>query len=61
MNLTFSQGDSCLKKKKKTLGVHFLANLSIDLDEIQYVATTCWFVKAHAKVIFKGQNSAYMI
>ena len=23
----------------------------IDMDEIQYVATTCWFVEAHAKFI----------
>ena len=32
-------------------GVHFLANASIDLDKIDYVATTCWFVEAHAKFI----------
>ena len=29
--------------------VHFLANLGISLDEIQGVATVCWFVEAHAK------------
>ena len=50
------------------LGVHFLANLNIDLDETQYVATTCWFVEVNAppppplplpqQVIFKGENSA---
>ena len=32
-------------------GVHFLTNSCIDLDEMQYVATTCWFVQAHAKFI----------
>ena len=42
--------------------VHFLANFSISLGEIQYDATTCWFVQAHAilifHVIFKGEKSA---
>ena len=32
-------------------GVQFLTNLDINLDEIQYVATACWFVEAHAKFI----------
>ena len=32
-------------------GVHFLSKVIIDSDEIQYVATTCWFVEAHAKFI----------
>ena len=50
----------------KNLGVHFLANLPIDLDEIQYVATTCCFVEAHAKmycaqVLFKQESSADLI
>ena len=36
------------------LGVHFLANLCIHLDEILYVATTCWFVEAHGKFILKN-------
>ena len=49
MTLTFIQGNSCIRKKK--LGVHFLANTFIDLNEIQYVATTCWFVGARAKCI----------
>ena len=33
----------------------FLVILGADLDEIQYVATTSWFVEAHA------ENSADMI
>ena len=36
--------------------------LNIDLDEIHYVATTCWFVEVmlnlFAQVIFKGEKSA---
>ena len=31
--------------------VHSLANFNISLDEIPYVATTCWFAEAHAKFI----------
>ena len=38
------------------------------MDEIQFVATTCWFVEAHANfcfcflhIIFKGGNSADVI
>ena len=46
MTLTFIQGYSCIN-----FGIHFLANLNIHVDEIQYVATTCWFVEAHAKFI----------
>ena len=29
------------------------ANASIELDEIQYIATTCWFVEAHVKFILQ--------
>ena len=59
--------------EKKNSGLHFLflflflvANISIDLDEIRYVATTCWFVEAlarfiFAQVIFKGETSADVI
>ena len=50
MALTFIQGHSCMRNKN--FGVHFLANLNIDLDKIQYVATTCWFVEADAKFLF---------
>ena len=35
----------------QNFGGHFLANLRMDLDEIQHVATTGWFVEAHAKFI----------
>ena len=50
----------------KNYSVHFLANLGIDFDEIQYVATTCWFVEVHpkiflAQVIFKQENSEDVI
>ena len=46
MTLTFIQiGHSCIQVNY--FSVDFLANSSIDLDEIQYVATTCWFVEAH--------------
>ena len=34
------------------LGVHFYRNFAVELDDIQYVATTCWFVEARAKSIF---------
>ena len=34
-----------------TSGVPFLPNLSIGLDEIQYVATTCWLAEDHAKIL----------
>ena len=39
--------------KIKNFGVHFLANLSIDLDEIQCVIITCWFVGVHATYILR--------
>ena len=50
----------------KNFVIHFLANLSIDVEGIQYVATTCWFVEAHSKFIlhkdlFKGENCADVI
>ena len=34
----------------KNLSVHFLRNFPVDLDEIQYFATT--FFKTHAKFIY---------
>ena len=34
-------------RELKNFGVQFLFNLCIDLNEIQYVATTCSFVEAH--------------
>ena len=33
--------------------MYFLANLHIDLEEIQYVITTCRFVEAHCNVCFR--------
>ena len=45
MTLTFILGHNCVRKK---IGVHFLASLSIDLNESQSVATICWFVEAYA-------------
>ena len=35
----------------RNFGIHFLTNLSIDFNEIQYVATTFWFVQGYAKKI----------
>ena len=48
ISLTFIPGRSCMRNK---FGAHFITNVSISLDEIQCVATTYWFVEAHAKVI----------
>ena len=39
---------SQLYDKSKTSLSIFL-EISVDLDEIQSVATTCWFVESHAK------------
>ena len=36
---------------------HVLANFSIDLDDIQSVAITCWFVEARAKYFSHDQYS----
>ena len=55
MTLTFIQGHCCMSKKKKikkTVCVHFFAKSAVDLDEVQYVATTSSFVEAHAKFMF---------
>ena len=49
MTLTFIQGHSYMRNKK--FCVHFLGNFGVNLDEIQYVATTCWFVETHVKFI----------
>ena len=49
MILIFVEGHSW--KKRKPLVSIFPTILGNDLDEIQYVATTCWFVEAHAKVM----------
>ena len=44
MTLAFFQGHSCIDVKN--FGVHFLENFTINLKEILYVATACWFVEA---------------
>ena len=52
ITLTFVQfqGLSCVRNIQiKNLVSIFL--LSVNLDEIQYVAATCWFVEDHAKFI----------
>ena len=48
--LTFFQGHSFMRYSKP----QFLRNFAMDLDEIQSVATTCWFVEAHAKFILSS-------
>ena len=48
MTLTFIQCHTYIRNQK--LWCPF-SHKSINLDEIQYVATTCWFVEAHAKFI----------
>ena len=49
MTLAFIQGQSCMSNQKLCL---FSPNLGIDLDEIQYVATTCWSFEANAIFLF---------
>ena len=46
MTLTFIQYHSCIRNEN--FGVHFLANLMIDVDEIKWIVTSCWFVETHA-------------
>ena len=50
MSLTSTQVTVVLEMKD--FGINFLANSSIDLNEIQYGATACLFVKAHASCTF---------
>ena len=50
MTLTFIQGHNCMRNKKTLVSI-FSQLLNINLNEINYVATTCWFVEAHAKFI----------
>ena len=49
------------EKCKTLLSIFWGANLSVDLDVIQYVATTCWFVEAHAKFILLNCYSREII
>ena len=46
------QGHICMKTQN--FSVHFLANLSIDLED-QYVAITYWFVVFIYLLVFKAQ------
>ena len=39
-------------QQQQNFGGHFLAKFGFDLDEIEYVTTTRWFVEAYAKLIF---------
>ena len=43
--------------ESKTLCAHLLTNVSADLDEIQYGATTCWFVEAPVQFLLHNQYS----
>ena len=52
MTLTFIQGQSCMGYQKVWCPfLLFFFNFAADLDEVQYVAITCWFVEAHASFI----------
>ena len=44
---------SQLHEKVYNFHARFLTNFSLDLDEIQCVATTCWFVEAHDELNFR--------
>ena len=55
MAFTFIQCHSGVRNKK--IGVHSYAELDIDVDEIQYVAITCWCVEAQAKFILHKYHS----
>ena len=50
MTLAFIEGHSCARNQKLLL---FFLNFADNSDEIQYVAITCWFVEAHAKLILQ--------
>ena len=38
-------------KTQKRQCPFLVRNFAVDLDEIQYVVTTFWFVEAHAKLV----------
>ena len=60
ITLAFVQGHSCMKKKKNLC--LFSRKITINLDDIQSVVTTDWFVKAHTvQVMFKKEKSADVI
>ena len=58
--LDFIKGKSSMRNQD-FFGVHFLSNLAIDLDGIEDVATTIWFVEGDARhfaqVVFKGEKT----
>ena len=37
--------------RNQNFDVHFLRNFAVNVDEIQYVSSTCWFVEARAEFI----------
>ena len=37
--------------RNQNLGVGFLRNFAVGLDEIQFLDTTYWFVEAHANFL----------
>ena len=47
MTMTFIQSQLY---ENQNFDVHFLTNLDIHLDEIQSVATTCWFAEAYVQL-----------
>ena len=49
MTLTFIQSHSCIRNQN--FSVHFLANISVDLNEIQSIDTTIWFVETQFRSI----------
>ena len=64
MTFTFIQGDSCMRNQK--LKCPFSQKFQSIWMEFIFLATTCWFVEAHAKfifvqIIFKGDNCADLI
>ena len=51
MTLIFIQGQKLCEKSKTSVPV--FSQISVYLDEIQYVAMTCWFVEGHANLFCK--------
>ena len=54
--MTFICGQCCSRVRNQNFCVHFLANFSVNLDEIECVATTCWFVEANAEFMWHDQH-----
>ena len=49
MTLTYIQDHSSMRNQN--CSVHFLRNIIVNLDIIQYVTITCWFVGACARCV----------